>query len=327
MLHLSIKTPLKVIILKPALFIKHMIEVVFLGTSSMFPTRDRSHPAIFIRDGPENVLFDCGEGTQRQLRIAGISPMKINRIFITHWHGDHSLGLGGLIQSMSASNRTEKLEIYGPQSTTERIGHILRSFAFDLRFKLETHDIVIKDKKIQRIFENEQIAVESMPMEHIVPCLGFSFIEKGRIKIKIDVVKKLMGITQHPLLGQLQKGKTITFNGKKITPKQATYETPEKKVVYIADTSYFSELANFAKDADMLISEATYSEELETKALEYNHLTAKKSAEIAKKAEVKKLYLTHFSQRYNKMDLLLREAKKIFKNVELAEDFMKAAVI
>jgi len=298
-----------------------MIEGFFLGTSSMFPTQNRSQSCLFVRHGPENILFDCGEGTQRQMRIAGLSPMKLTRIFVSHWHGDHTLGLGGIIQSLSASGRTAKLQIYGPVGTSARIEHIIKSFSFDLRFKIETIDLIIKEGT-QKVVDEAEFYVIAMPLRHIIPCLGYAFVEKGRRKINIEYVKKTLGIEQHPILGKLQKGKTITFNGKKVTPAKATFLTPEKKLTYIVDTQYFDGLKKLAKESDALVCEATYCEDMESKALKYTHLTARQAAKLAKESKAKKLYLTHFSQRYASLKPLEDEAKKIFTDVVLAKDFM-----
>lgn len=297
-----------------------MIEGFFLGTSSMFPTKNRSQSCLFVRHGPENILFDCGEGTQRQMRIAGLSPMKITRIFVSHWHGDHTLGLGGIIQSLSASGRTAKLFIYGPPGTSARVEHIIKSFSFDLRFKIETIDIAIKEK-LQEVVDEKEFYVLAMPVRHIIPCLGYAFVEKGHRKINMEYVKKTLGIEQDPILGKLQQGKAITFNGKKVTPAKATFLTPEKKLTYVVDTQYFDGLKKLAKESGVLVCEATYCEDLESKALKYTHLTAKQAAKLAHESKSKVLYLTHFSQRYNSLKPLEDEAKKIFKDVILAKDF------
>lgn len=287
----------------------------------MYPTEKRSQSCILLKSGQEMVLFDCGEGSQRQMRIAGISLMKIKRIFITHWHGDHALGLAGIIQSLSASKRTEDLEIYGP-AATEHVKHILNSFDFDLTYKIKTFDISMKQGVVSKIYESENIAVQAMLVKHIVPCLAYTFIEKGHRKINIDYTKKF-GLVQHPLLGKLQKGEDIIYKGKKISAKKATFVTPDKKVCYIVDTAYFKGIEKIAKDADILICESTYCEELKEKASTYLHLTAKEAAQIAKKANVKKLILTHFSQRFVDTKPLVEEAKKVFNDVVAANDFDK----
>ncbi|HDQ59839.1 MAG TPA: ribonuclease Z [Candidatus Woesearchaeota archaeon] len=303
-----------------------MIEIAFLGTSSMFPTKKRSQSSVHLKFCSENMLFDCGEGTQRQLRIMGISPMKIDNIFVTHWHGDHTLGLAGLIQSMSASRREKDLYIYGPIGTSQRIYHILHSFAFKLTFKIQAVELQIKEKTVHRIVDKELFAVEAMPVSHITPCISYTFIEKGRRRIKTEYLKEKIGITRHKKLGDLQKGKSVTINGVKLSPKQATFMTPEKKIAYIVDTSYFKELEKIAENADLLICESTYLDDSEVKAEEYFHLTAKKAATIAKNAKAKQLILTHFSQRYKSLKPLEEEAKKIFKEVKIARDFDKIEI-
>lgn len=303
-----------------------MLDLTFLGTSSMYPTKERSQSCVYIQYGPLNILFDCGEGAQRQMRIAGISPMKINKVFVTHWHGDHALGIPGLIQSLSASGRKEALEIIGPQGTSERVHHIIRSFAFDLRYKIITKDIVLKGNKPQKVDEGKDYFVEAMPVKHIIPCLAFAFVKKGYRRINVEYTKKF-GLVRHPLLGKLQEGKAITYNGKKIIPAKATFMTPDIRIAYLVDTNYNKSLINIAKEANLLICEATYLEELADKAEGHSHLTAKQAAEIAKKSKAKKLILTHFSQRYADVSPLVAEAKAVFKETEAAKDFMKIKVV
>ena len=205
------------------------MEIVFLGTGSMFPTKKRAHPCVFINDEKINFLFDCGEGAQRQMRIAGISPTKLDYIFITHWHGDHTLGLAGLIQSLAASQRDRKLIIYGPEGTNNRINHLLKAFAFDQRYPIEVNEIKIKEGTVHRFIDEKNFAFEAMPVKHIIPCINYSYIRKGKRKINLEYTKKF-GLERNKILGDLQKGKTITYKGKKITPAKGTYLTPNKKI-------------------------------------------------------------------------------------------------
>lgn len=296
-----------------------MIEITFLGTSSMFPTKKRNHAALLLRREGDYMLFDCGEGTQRQLRIAGISPFKINHIFITHWHGDHSLGIGGIIQSLSASKRMHTLYIYGPE-VSKRVRNIINTYVFHKRYEVELHDVDAPQETV--VAKSKDWEVSALNVVHGTKCVAYRFNEKGMRKINLDYVKKF-GLKQHRILGKLQKGEDIEWKGKKITVEKGTYMKPGKSVVYITDTEYFERLVEFAKGAEMLICEATYSKDESEEKLERTHFTAEKAAELAKDADVKKLILTHFSQRYTDLRPILAEAKKKFKNTEIADDFKK----
>ncbi len=291
----------------------------------MFPTKKRSHPSIFVRDNNLNFLFDCGENTQRQMRIAEISPTKLDYIFITHWHGDHTLGLAGLIQSLSASQRERELKIFGPKGTKKRLKSLLNAFSFDLNYNLKIKEFNLKKGKTKKILENEKYFFEAIGVKHNIPCLNYSYVKKGIRKINLEYTKKY-GLKEHPLLGKLQKGKTVTYKGKKIKPEKATYKTPDKKITYITDTSYLKELEKFSKNSDLIISEATFSDDMKNKANEYNHLTFSDAAKITKKSKSKKLILTHFSQRYKNLKKHKKEAIKIFPMIQIAKDFKKIKI-
>jgi ribonuclease Z len=299
-----------------------MIEITFLGTSSMFPTKMRNHAALLLRREGDYMLFDCGEGTQRQLRIAGISPFKINHIFITHWHGDHSLGIGGIIQSMSANKRQHRLFIYGPEAE-ERVNKIVDTYVFHKGYDIAARDVDAHDVTV--VAETRDWKVKALNVSHGTKCVAYRFEEAGMRKINMEYVGKF-GLKQHRILGKLQNGEDIDWKGQKITVEQGTFIKPGKSIVYITDTRYFDELIDFAKDADVLICEATYSMDESKEKLERTHFTADKAAELARDANVKMLILTHFSQRYVNMKPLLTEAKKKFKNVEIAEDFMNIRI-
>ena len=302
------------------------MEIAFLGTSSMFPTQTKSQSAVYVRVNDQNILIDCGEGTQRQMRTLGKSLMKVDRVFITHWHGDHSIGLAGVIQSMAANKRNEELEIYGPVGTADSIKHLVKAFKFDMRYKIVVKEIKTVEGKIQIIFENDDMKIEAMGVHHIIPCVAYAVIEKGKRKINTDYTKKF-GLEKDPILGKLQSGKTITYNGHKITPKEGTYLMPGKKFTYILDTEYFDGLKKFAKDSDVLVCDATFGEDLKELSHDYAHMASSESATLAKSANVKKLILTHLSQRYeNNEEPVLLSAKKIFAQTELAKDFMKIEI-
>ena len=293
------------------------MQIVFLGTSSAKPTKERNHSAIFLSYGSDGILFDCGEGTQRQLTMAGIKPPKINKILISHWHGDHTLGLSGLIQTLGLMGYEQTLKIYGPIGTKKRIKALFDSCDFEERIVME-----VKEVKEGKFYDGDKYYLEVYELKHSTRTVGYRFVEKDKRKIDVPAVKKL-GIPEGPLLGKLQEGKSVMFNGKKITPKDTTYIVEGKKVGYIADSVPNKNSLKIAKDVDILICDATFDSSLQEKADQHMHMTSKQAGLIANQANVKKLILTHFSTRYKDVKILEEDAKDVFKDVEAAFDFMK----
>ena len=290
------------------------LNITFLGTGNAVPTALRNHTAILIDIANEHLLIDCGEGTQRQYKIAGISPSKLTKLFITHWHGDHVLGIPGLFQTLAMADYQRTLEIYGPNGTVRNIA-LTQELYKD--FKIAT--------KIREgagmCFENTSLRIEAKSMHHGTPTNAYAIILKERLRLDKTKIKKLK-LPNSPLLGELQRGKDIVWQGKKIKAKSITYREPRKKIVIILDTGMNSEAIELARDADLLICESTFSHEEQEKAQEYKHLTAHDAATIAKKAKVKQLILTHISQRYEHAPHIIeKEAKKIFKNTKIVKDF------
>ncbi|MBI2661454.1 MBL fold metallo-hydrolase, partial [Candidatus Woesearchaeota archaeon] len=232
------------------------MQITFMGTSSMVPTKERNQIGVFVRTGSEGILIDCGEGIQRQFKIAGVSLTEITKILISHWHGDHVLGLPGLIQTLSSSDYSGTLEIYGPKETRKRFVSMFRTFVFDRKIDLKIHEI-----KKQVFFENDNLKLEAYKLEHGIATLGYNVVEKGKRKMKMEAVKKL-NIPIGPMLGKLQDGKSIVIDGKKITPDMTTYVENGKKLSFITDTSLCDNCHKLATDADLLICEATYSSKL-----------------------------------------------------------------
>jgi ribonuclease Z len=293
------------------------MQIIFLGTSCAKPTKERNHSSIFVSYGSDGILFDCGEGTQRQLTIAGIKPHKINKVMISHWHGDHVLGLPGLIQTLGLLGYEKTLKIYGPVGTKKRVRSIFDSCDFEERI-----DIEVKEVKEGKFYDGNDYYLEAYELKHSTRIIGFRFVEKNKRRINISAVKKL-GIPEGPLLGKLQEGKTITFNGKKIGPKNTTYVVEGKKIGYIPDSVPNKNSIKIAQDNDILICDATYDSSLQEKADKHMHMTAKQAGLIANQAKVKKLIITHFSTRYKDAKVLEEDAKDVFKDVEAAYDFMK----
>ena len=293
------------------------MQIIFLGTSSMVPTKERNQSSILISYGFENILMDCGEGTQRQLKIAGISLTKITKILISHWHGDHVLGLPGLIQSISASDYDKILRIYGPTGTKQFMKNMFEAFDFDRKIEIDVTEI-----KPGKFFEDKNFVLETAPLDHGIETVGYSFIEKDKRKINIDYIKK-QKIPEGPLLGKLQEGKSITWKGKKVLLSKATKEVKGKKITIISDTLPCKGADKLAKNSDLLICEATYSSKLESKGEKHSHMTSKQAAELANRSNSKQLVLTHFSARYKNTLELQEDASNYFDNVLCAKDFMK----
>lgn len=299
------------------------MDVVFLGTSSMVPTKERNQSSLLITHKGEGILVDCGEGTQRQFKITGIPLTKITKILISHWHGDHVLGLPGALQTLNSSTTGHKVQVFGPKGTMEQFTLMKKTFFMEGNDKGLT--LEVNDVYEGIFFENEDFYLEARTLRHSVPCLGYSIVEKDKVHVNMDAAKKL-GIPQGPMLGKLQSGQPITWKGKTVKPSEVTFKTKGKKATVIMDTELCQSAVDLAKDADVLICESTYANDLEEKAREYKHLTASQAAAIANKAGVGKLVLTHFSQRYKTTAAIEEDARTTFDNIVCAKDFMRLNV-
>lgn len=296
------------------------MQLIFLGTSCMTPTKERNQQALFLRYGSEGILIDCGEGTQRQMKLAGISLTNITKILISHWHGDHVLGLPGIIQSLGAAEYNKTLKIYGPKGTKEKISNIFKTFPSDKKIKIN-----VKEIREGIFFENQKFKLECLPLKHKIESLAYSFIEKNKRRIDLKEIKKI-GIPEGHLLGKLQEGKNIKWQTKTIKSDDVTYIVEGKKISIISDTILCNNCYNIAENADLLVCESSYSSKLENKAKKYFHLTSKQAAIIANRSNVKKLVLLHFSNRYKNTQEIEEDARTFFDNVICAEDFMKISV-
>ena len=292
------------------------MKIIFLGTSSMVPTKDRNHSATLILYKDEGILIDVGEGTQRQLKYAGIRPAKITKVLITHWHGDHVFGLPGLIQTLGASEYEGTLKIYGPKDTKKWFERVMNAFVLTDKVETEVYEV-----EEGAFFENKEYRLISMPLHHSTPCVGYRFEECDTRKMDINKIRALK-VPDGPQIGKLQEGHSIKVDGKLIKPDDVSKIKKGRTIAFIADTGMTNNAVRLAKDADLLISEATHTMEHEEKAKLYKHLTAQQAALIASNANAKKLVLNHFSQRYKTTDAILEEAKMIFPNTTVARDLM-----
>lgn len=308
------------------------MEITILGTSSMVPTKERNVQSFYLEDKGEGILFDCGEGTQRQMNIASINRNKVRKILISHWHGDHVSGLIGILQTVGNQLGTyedefekdkPELHLYGPKGTKEHMTHLMKATVAEIgKINIIVHEL---EMKYQKFFENENYELWCTPLRHSTPVLGFSFVEKDRRKINVTKAENL-GLKPGPKMGKIQRGESITINGKKITPEEVTHLIKGKKITVIADTMPCNEAVELAEQSDLLICESTFESSLEEKARAYKHMTAEQAAGIAQQSGSKKLILTHFSQRYKQVDELVKEARALFPETDAAFDLMKIKI-
>jgi len=296
------------------------LSIIFLGTGGSWPTVKRNVSSIAVKRAGEIILFDCGEGTQRQFQKSNLSYMQISKIFITHFHGDHFLGLPGLIQTMQLNDRDTPLHIYGPKGMNKLTTQLLSLGYFKPKYQIISHEIDEKD-----ILDFNEYVIKILRVRHGIPALAYSLEEKMRPG-KFNKPRALeLGIPEGPLFSKLQRGETITLEDGRLIQPNEVLGPPRRgrKLVISGDTKPMKEMIAFARDADILIHEATFDSSLKDISMEYGHTTASQAAEIAKKANVEKLFLTHISPRYFNGEELENEAKKIFKNSFVPKDFQE----
>ena len=300
------------------------MNITFLGTASSVPTAKRNHTGILVSFGSENILVDCGEGIQRQFKIAKLNPCKLTRILITHWHGDHTFGLPGLLETLSTSEYSKSLQIFGPPGTKEKFKLLEKIYG---RFRINYTIEELSKKKLTI----QEFLIESSPMKHGISTNAYAIQIKDKLRLDKSKIKKL-NLPNSPVLAKLLEGKDIINPNtkKKVKSKDVTYMEKGKKLTIILDTSLNPNAISLAKNSDLLICESSFlsnSENGEKLAKEYNHITAKQAATIAKKSKSKKLILTHLSQRYDKSSSeILDEAKLTFKNTQVAKDLDKVKI-
>jgi len=249
------------------------LSIIFLGTGGSWPTVKRNVSSVAIKRGSEVILFDCGEGTQRQFQKSKLSYMQTSKIFVTHFHGDHFLGLPGLFQTMQLNDRDTPLHIYGPKGIGNLVSELISLGYFRPHYKIIAHEINGGD-----VLDFNGYKIRAMNVEHNVPALAYALEENMR------------------------------------------------QIVISGDTIPLESMIDFAKNADVLVHEATFDSELEDVSQEYGHTTAFQAAEIAKKAKVGQLFLTHISPRYLDHHVLEDDARKVFKKSIVPKDFQEVEV-
>jgi len=296
----------------------HQFNVTILGSGAALPARGRYPSAQVLNANGSLYLIDCAEGTQMRLRDLGVSIQKINTIFISHLHGDHYLGLLGLISTMHLLGREKELIIFGPIGLKEIVNVQLGHSNTYLRFSL-----IIIELKVGRdqVFEDKNLYVECLPLKHRIDCHGYLFHEKERERnvIKDQIVKHDLSIQN---IRDLKLGSdVISASGKKVKCEEVTTEAlAPRRYAYCSDTAYIPELATVLEGFNMIYHEATFADDLQKRAKETYHSTARQAGMLARQAGVKKLLIGHFSSRYKDLSVLLDQACEEFQNTELAQE-------
>jgi len=299
------------------------LKIIFLGTSGSMPTQSRGSSSIAIRRKGEIILLDCGEGTQRRMVEAHLGFRRRMKIFVSHLHGDHVLGLPGLLQTMTLLKRERPLEIYGPQG----LAGFIDAFSSTLGgpgFPTTTHEIISEGI----ILKTPEYEVRAIQADHDGPSWSYVLEEMPRPGRFHPERALSLGIPEGPLWKKLQLGEDVKNSDGALVRSDEVVDAPIKglKIAYSGDTRPSEAFMTASEKADVLIYEATFDSSLLEKAEENGHSTAAQAAQIAKSADVDLLVLTHISSRYPDSTLLLEEAKNIFPNTKIAQDLMELDV-
>jgi ribonuclease Z len=293
------------------------MKVVFLGTGGTYPSKTRNVASVVVQVGPDVIMFDCGEGTQRQLTHSNVSFMRIRAIFVTHLHADHFLGITGLVQSMSLNGREEPLKVVGPRGTCETVRDMLNLGYFESQF-----DVVCEDLSPGDAVEFAAFRVEAGEASHTVPALAYRLEEHPRPG-RFDPRKAAeLGIPEGPLFRELQQGNAVVINGTRVCPSQVVGERRRGRcLVYSGDTRPCESVVALAAGADALIHDCTLGSDHSSTASEFGHSTAHQAAKTAEASGVLRLFLIHFSPRYDDLAPLEEEARKVFPQAYATRDF------
>jgi ribonuclease Z len=292
------------------------LDIVFLGTAGSMPTPQRAPAALLVRRGGDRLLFDCAEGTQRQLLRSSVGLPELEEIFVTHFHADHVLGLPGMFKTFSLRGRELPLTVYGPRGLNDLLGSLKRVVG-----KL-TYDLKLVEVEPGDVLQRDGYRLASFGVAHGVSAVGWSLIETTRPG-RFDVQgADALGVPNGPQRGALQRGEAVTLDdGRTVAPDEVLGPArPGRKVVITGDTAPSEEIVEAAWDADVLVTEATFSDDERERAAETRHQTATQAAECARRANVTLLALTHLSNRYFGGEIA-REARVIFPETVVPRDF------
>jgi ribonuclease Z len=292
------------------------LDLVFLGTAGSMPTAQRAPAALLVRRGGDRLLFDCAEGTQRQLLRSAVGLPDLEEVFVTHFHADHVLGLPGMFKTFALRGRELPLTVYGPLGLRDLLGSLKRVVG-RLTYEVELTELEPGD-----VLERDGYRLATFAVAHGVSALGWSLIEATRPgRFDVDGANAL-GVPDGPQRGALQRGENVTLpDGRTVSPEQVLGPPrPGRKLVITGDTAPAAEIVEAAWGADLLVTEATFLDEERERAEETKHQTATQAADLARRANVGMLALTHLSSRYFGPEIA-REARELFPETVVPRDF------
>jgi ribonuclease Z len=292
-------------------------ELIVLGTSSQVPTRYRNHNGYLLRWDDEGLLFDPGEGTQRQMIFADVTATSITRVLITHFHGDHCLGFAGIAQRLSLDRVPHPIHVYFPASGMVFYDRLRKASIYHAVATLVPHPI----ERDGVVHEDDKISIEAKRLEHNVDTYGYRLKEKDR-RTMLPEKCEALGVRGRAI-GELQRNGSIAIGERKIVIDEVSLPKPGQSVAFIMDTRPCKAAVELASGADMLICESTYLSSEKDEAHAHGHMTAEDAAAIAREAGAKKLVLTHFSQRYQSTDPFVAEARAIHPDAVAAKDLKR----
>ncbi|MBN1571535.1 MAG: ribonuclease Z [Acidobacteria bacterium] len=299
-------------------------EFIALGTSSQVPTRERSHNAYMLRWDDEGFLFDPGEGAQRQLILAGIAACSIHHICITHFHGDHCLGLPGILQRLSVDQCDHPIHLYYPESGQIYAERLLGGVIYKSPLEVQLHPVREALSEALVLFSSDKYALKSFMLDHSAPAIGYRLEEPPRLRFLAEKLA-LLGV-QGPMVGELQRKGFLAVNDRIIRIEEATATSQGSIFSFVMDTRPCAGAVELAQDADLLVMEATYASEHRDLADLHFHSTAADAAKTALDAGAHRLALSHYSQRYSDTSQHIKEAQEVFTNVVALNDLDRLAI-
>jgi ribonuclease Z len=298
--------------------------VVFLGTASQVPTRTRSHNALFLFWDDLGILFDPGEGAQRQMTLAGISSSQLTHVVLTHFHGDHCLGLPGVLQRLSLDRVPHEVGVYFPASGRAYFERMRLASLYHEAARIESRPLIVEPDAEVEVFRSGKVRLTARLLDHGVDCLGYRLQEEDGRRMLPE--KLAAAGVRGPAVGELQRLGRLEVDGKTVTLEEVSEDKPGQSFALTLDTRPCPAAAALARDADLLVCEATYLDAERQEAHEHFHLTAAQAATLARDAGVRRLVLTHFSQRYADAEPFRAETSALHPDVFVAADLDRVSV-